>query len=79
MTSYAYYERSDEDQQNYEDALDAENTAYGKCERCKEIGEFFQQDIGGEESYTTWISVCCEREMLGNPVPAPEDEDSDEN
>ena len=80
MTNYAYYERSSEDQQNYEDALDAENTAYGKCERCKEIGSFFRRDIGGAESYTPWISDCCEREMLCDIVPNPEyDEDEDEN
>ena len=79
MTNYAYYE----DQQGYEDAWDAENIAYGKCERCKEIGSFFRRDIGGAESYTTWVSSCCEREMLGDIVPNPEyeedEEDEDEN
>ena len=57
---------------------------YGVCSRCKETTRFFSADTGigaygygdanGWDKNESWLSDCCESDMLGEPTDAPDDE-----
>ena len=66
-----------DDEHDYDSA-----TVFGKCSRCKENSGFFLADTGiGAYSYgdangwdkeETLLSICCQREMLGEPTETDE-------